>query len=362
MTLIPATRGAYYASGVFSSNSNRIIKGANVFFQDADTGLATEMDSITLEVVDNDGDVQYLLTTASTPAILLEVPDNVYVVDEIDVTGFTDGDITLSWTGTYDGYEYTAEHVIAFDNAPDMVFVSGATDTLEDFSAVIDEAKTYTVRARDTLNNPIDGYNARLVFLDTRNGTVVERVDGTLQATGSGLWKVTKTLTSPTYAAELERYEVYWEMQLEEEVTTYFEITHSRHPLKVFLDSSNVTAGPMTYNTNESLRRYFPQIDKFLEDVVPNQAEREILLNQKRLEASHLVHPFIKNARIRVKRDLIEMWEAYETYRLILLNAHAFAKFAVDDGQVEYLDRQIKRIKGTLFSPVSTVRIGGRVN
>lgn len=360
MSVVPNSRGAFFADGIFDDSNDRILQNANVFFEDSSTGLVLEMDSITLQVSDAAGVEQYTLSTVSSPAIVMEEPANVYVVDEIDVTGFPDGDISLTWTATYDGYEYTHVQTVAFENTPDMIFVTGLTDTLEDFSIVLGQAKLFTVRARDSIQNAIDGYAVRIAIVDRDNAAVKERVDATLKAAGTGLWTVSHTLTTNTYSADLDRYELYWEMQIEAS-GSWFEIANSRRPLKVYNLTSDIETGPLTYTSNATIRRVFPGIDRFLEDVVPNQGEREIMLNQKRSEANTLIYPFVKNARIRARRDILELWEAYEVYRLVLLTAHAFSKFAVNDGQLALLDKQIKRIKYTVFSPISTVRVGGRV-
>jgi hypothetical protein len=358
MTLVPTSRGSFYVDGIFDDSDTRYIKGANVYFVDSDTGLGTQMDSISCVVTDSEGTTQYTLTTVSTPAIEVEVPAYAYVIDEIDVDGFPDGYITLAWTGTLDGYDYTHSQSVTLGEAPAMVFMTGATDTLEDFNVVLGQEKTYTVRVVDSLNNPTDGVAVRASFWDTDSGARVENVTATKKSTG--LYYITKTIDTDLYSPDLDRYEIDWEIQLTDS-GSWFTIYHARHKLYVYNSTTDVQAGPLTYSTNESIRKTFPGIDRLLEALVPNQGEREILLNQKRHEASTLIYPFIKNARVRKNRNLIEIWEAYEAYRLIILDAHSFAKFAVGDGQLELLDKQIKRIKQTLFSPVSTVRIGGRL-
>lgn len=361
MSFIPEARGAFYVDGQFSDSSDRLLKGANVVFRHATTDVATAMDAITCVVADVNATTQYTLTTISTPAIELETPSNVYFVESIDVTNFADGDITLTWTGELDGTEYEDVQTVKFNAAPAMMFVSGATTTLEDFDVVLDQAKTYSVSLRDSISNVVDGYAARGVFYDTRNGAVVNTVSATLQAAGTGLWSFKTTLSTGTYYGELKRYELYWQVQKTTE-GSWYEVRNSRVPLKVYSATTDVQVGVLTYSTNAVIRQTFPGIDKFLEDVVPNQGEREILLNRKRQEASFLIYEAIKNTRARTKRDLLEMWEAYEVYRLVLLSAHSFAKFAVEDGQLKMVRSQIARIRHSIFGSVSTIRIGGRSN
>jgi hypothetical protein len=86
-----------------------------------------------------------------------------------------------------------------------------------------------------------------------------------------------------------------------------------------------------------------------------------MLLNQKRLEASAYIGSQIRNHHKHINRDLLELWANYETYRMILLMAHSFGKFAIKDGQLSELDKAIRRVKYTIFGPVSTIRIGSRI-
>ena len=360
MTIIPTSRGSFYVDGVFSDSSNRILKGANCFFEDSSTGANVEMDSIYCVVSDITNATQYTLTEVSTPPIQLEIPTNVYYIDEIDVTNFRDGDITLSWVGEIDGYEYTDTQTVKFNTAPDMIFVSGQTDTLEDFDVVLAQPKTFSCKIRDAVNNPVDGYATRLAIYDRHTTSITEYVAGSLKATGSGYWSVTKTFTSTNYSGSLDRYEIYWLYQ-SSDGAAWVEIKNSRQKLRIYSEVTDVQVGPITYSTNSIIRQTFPGVDRFLEDVAPNQAEREMLLNRKREEVSQRIYQQIKNSPARTKRELLATWEAYEVYRTLLLTAHAFAKFAVKDNQLRELDRMIIRIRDSIFGSVSTVRVGGRL-
>lgn len=359
MTVVPSATGGLLVDGHFDDNSDRLLKGANIWFADASTALATVMDSVVLVVKDSDATTQYTLTSVSVPAITIETPANVYTVSEIDVTGFPTGDVTLNWTGTLDGYEYDLVQTVAFDQTPDMVFVEGLTDTIEDSDVVLGASKVFTVRVRDSLNHPVDGYEVRAVFTDRQTGSVIERPDATLKALGTGLWTVTHTIAALTYSPDLDRYELSWDIQLEAG-GSWFEIANSRRPLKIYGATADVTTGPLTYTTNDDIRKTIVGIDAFLADILPNQGEREILLNNKRQEASVYIHNMIKNTRVRAKTELLGQLEAYMVYRLVLLSAHGFAKFAVNDGQLELLDKHIKRLMANIFSPIATIRIGGR--
>ena len=361
MTLLPGSRASFYVDGLFSDSSDRTLKGANVFFTDASTLINSVMDVVYCVVTDANGDTQYTLTPVSTPAIELETPANVYYVEEIDVTSFPDGDITLTWTGNLDGYTYTDTQTIKFNSAPAMVFVSGQTDTLEDFNVVLGQPKTFTCKLRDSLNNVVDSYATRLAFYDRLTGSIKEYVSGTLKAAGSGYWYVTHTLNSVDYAATIDRYEVVWQYQ-SSSGSAWYEVKNSRQELQIYTEVTDVQVGPITYCTNSYIRTLFPGIDGFLEDLNPNQAEREILLNAKREEVSARIYATVKNSRARAKRDLLKTWEAYEVYRSLLVSAHAFAKFAVEDTQIRQIDKMIQRIRYSIFGSVSTLRIGGRSN
>lgn len=357
-TYTPATRGSFFVDINFDDGT-RLLKGANIFFEDDSNNLNTEMDSVTLVIKDVDGNTQETLTEISVPPITLETPANVYVVSEIDVTGYPDGYISLNWTGEKDGYEYTYTTSVANNTAPDMVFVPGTTDSLEDHTVVLDEAKVFTVRLRDSLNTPIVASAARVVFYDTLNGSIIETASGTLVSAGSGLYRATVTLATGNYSPTIDRYQVYWEAKATG-ADTFQEVTNSRYWLKVYGATNNISTGPLTYTTNEFIRKTFPDIDSLLSKLNPNQSEREILLSNKRLEASYIIQAQVKHARIKTNRELLNVWEAYEAYRLILISGHSFAKFAVQDGQMEAITNQIRRIRAAIFSPVQTIRIGGR--
>jgi hypothetical protein len=359
MTLIPQTRGSFYVSGIFSNNSDRILKGASCFFRDSETSSNTEMDAIVLEVIDANGDSQLTITTETIPTIELESPANVYVVNEIPVDAFPDGYILLRWTGTFESVDYVFEQQVEYNEAPSMVFINGATDTLESFDVVLNSAKSFALRVVDSAQNSVDGYAVQGVFYDRSTSSVVERVDASLVGAGTGLWNFTKTLSSSSYSADLDRYEIYWRIQLTEN-GSWYEIQWSRHPLKVYGEATEVRTGVLSYCTNEDVRKTIPGIDAMLSDLVANQAEREILLNQKRFEASQLIGMQIKNTRARKDREILRIWECYEVYKLILISAMGFAKFGIGDVQFKEINNQIHRIKSTLFSPISTVTIGGR--
>ena len=351
------TRGSFFVDGQFSSDGSRNIQGANVYFVDTETAQATEMDSITLAVIDHDGNQQYLLTTASTPAIELEEPANIYVVDEIDVQGFPDGYITLQWTGSLDGYEYIGAQFVEFNNAPEMLFVTGKTDSVTDFSFVLDQAKSVTIRTQDSIGNPVSGYAVRFVFQDRHTGATVEAISAGLIS--EGLWRNDVTLATGTYSADLDRYEFYAQIQLSNG-GTWFEVEDSRTPIKVYGANANVTSGPLCYNSNEDMRLAFPGIDRMLEDIVANQGEREAWLNQNRLEASTLLHPQVKNTRVRANSELLKQLANFLTYRLILTKAQAFGRFGVPDAQLKDINQHISRLYNSLFGSISTISIGGR--
>lgn len=364
MSITPATRGAFFVDDVFgNTGSSRILKNANAYFEDSETGGNTQMDSVVLYVFDAEGSdedlttAEYTLTTLSTPAVQIESVSGVYYVSEIDVTGFIDGDITLHWVGTLDGYTYELNQTVAFDAAPTMIFVSGHTATLESFDVTLDTAKVFNTRIVDTAENPVDGYAARLVIYDRVTGSNV--TTSTADYVGDGLWSTEITLSSGTYSADHDRYEIFWQAQTSDG-GTWFDVENTRHAIDVNQSSTFYKSGRITYNTNQSVRFTFPGIDFYLEQVVTNQAERELWLNQKRWEASTLIYEHIKNTRKRMSRDILQLWADWETVRRVLITAKSFAKSAAIDTQLVEIEKEIKRIKATLNAGISTVRIGPR--
>lgn len=355
MSLIASHNGSIYVDLIGSTDDARYLQNANVYFVDADSGVAVEVDAITLSVVDAAETEQYLLSTVTTPAIELDDPGTVYTVDAIDVSDFPDGDITLNWTGTLDGYDYTATQTIAYNTAPDMVFVSGMTDTLADYKCVLGQAKTFSIRVVDALSNPITTNAVRGVIYDRKNAST-ETVSASLVSAGSGVWTFTHTLSSGSYAADLERYELYWEIQLSES-GSYSEIRNSRVPLEVYSPLSEVTTGGLTYSTNSAIRQSVPDIDTLLAEINSNQAEREMILNRARWEASVVITEQVRSSKRNLRRDILELWEIYEVYRDILTKAHGFSR---NDRQLEAMDKKISRLKCTLFAPISTIRVGRR--
>lgn len=356
MSISPTSRGSFYITGLFSNSDDRILADANIYFVDSGTMNNTEMDSVVLLVKDSSGATQYTLTEQSTPAIDKDT-SNLYSVEEIDVSAFPDGDITLEWTGTLDSVDYNLTQTISYNTAPDMVFVNGETDTLPEFTFVLEQAKTLTLKTINSVGVPVDGYAVRLAIADT-DTTGTTYYDAT--NTSTGVYTVSVTLSATTFYASTDRYEIYWVIQLSNN-GTWYEVANSRVPVIIYGETCSVQTGPITYSSNESIRRLHPGIDAFLSDVVSNQGEREIRLNTARISASALIEPFIKNSRARYKKNLLEQWEAAEVYRDLLINAHAFAKFGGGDEQLKALDKKIGRIKAALFGPIQTFAIGGRI-
>jgi hypothetical protein len=357
MSYVGSGIGTVIADGQFDSNDNRYLTNVSAYLFDTVNEVNIEVAAVTLTVTDSEDQDQYLLTVLSTPSIEIDAAF-VYSVDQIDVSDFPSGDITLTWTFEVDSTDYTYTQTVSFEQAPPMVFISGQTATLQDNYIVLDQAKTFTVRISDSLGNPIDGYSAELVIWDKSNATSTE-IAAELSSAGSGLWTAAYTPSSSTFNGGLDRYEIYWLVKITEG-SAWTEVYGSRQSVVTYLPSSGISTGPICYNTNQSLREAFPGVDNFLSQLAVTQGEREILLNRKRLEASSIIETKIRNHHKKINRYALELLANYETYRLILLSAHSFAKFAVKDSQLAEMNKAIARLYSSLFGNISTIRIGAR--
>ena len=173
------------------------------------------------------------------------------------------------------------------------------------------------------------------------------------------MWNFTHTLSSGTYSAALNRYEIFWEVQLEA-AGGWLEIRDSRADLLIYGELSNTTTGGLSHTTNAALRLTFPDLDSVLSSITGKAADRELILNSARHDAAVLISENVHNSKKQHNSELLKQLENYEVYRDVLMKAHGFAKFSIADGQLEHIDKKIKRIKNILFAGVGTIRIGRR--
>ena len=101
-------------------------------------------------------------------------------------------------------------------------------------------------------------------------------------------------------------------------------------------------------------------LDSVLSSITGKAADRELILNSARHDAAVLISENVHNSKKQHNSELLKQLENYEVYRDVLMKAHGFAKFSIADGQLEHIDKKIKRIKNILFAGVGTIRIGRR--
>lgn len=332
---------------LFESDSHRYIRNVNAYLVSGSTRLTA--DAATLEVIDSTGVQQYFLTTVSTPAIL--VSSSVYFVDSIQVDAFPAGDISLIWSLTSGSTDLVLTSSISFDLAPAITIVQGQTQTIQDFKATLNQAKVFNVKLKDPLGNAVDGTQATLVLYDAINGSIVESVTGSLQGVGSGLWQCTHTLSANAYSAALDRYEAYW-------LADDLEVIGSRQRLEVYEPPSQVSAAPITYSSNEDLRKSIVGLQSLIANQVREPGEIEIILNQKRYLCSLEIHRMLQKQRsANDSQDLLKSLEIHMVWRSVTVDSMAFAKQAAVNGLLQEIDKQINRIKSHIFGSFSVVTI-----
>lgn len=357
--IINATTPLLVESSLTPSGTSRILRGSRVSIKDAATGSLIDADSIYLTVTDSADEVQYLLTPDTLPPIETD-PGPVYSVDEIDVTGFPSGDISLVWSITdEDGYTYSSSIAVEYGSHPPLVVVADQSATVQDSTFTLDEAKTLWVKVTDSQGNPIDGYDVQWVTYDTDTNSVVERVDASLSAVGSGLYSVTHTFSATDYAAELHRYEGYWRFQ-RVSGGIWYEISGTRQPIRVYGATTDVQAGSLAYCTPQDVRTLQPGIDSFLSANNTTPGDREILLQSHIGVVSRRIHEQVKNSPARNKRELLRDWCALATALEIVSAAAAFSKQAAIDPFMRNLRKRVNRARAAVWGRHRTIRIGSR--
>ena len=307
MSILTNYHGSLFVDLLGNVDSERHLRGANIYFIDSVTADVIEMDSVTLEIVDSEGTTQAVLYDGSVPPVVFDEVSGLYSVDSIDVSGYPSGAITLNWENVLDGYSYTSTQTVNYQSAPSMVFVNGYTQSVNDYKVVLGQAKTLTIKLQDALSNPITSAVVRAGVLDYINGGVVEYFAASLVSAGTGIWSFTNTFNSGTYTTALRRYELFWEVNINSQ--GYTEVLKSRTPLEVYGTIGSVTTGNQTNCSNQQIRETFPNIDDILTNYSANQAERELILNRARVEASILINENFKNTRHSKNVALLEILE-----------------------------------------------------
>lgn len=293
-----------------------------------------------------------MLTTATNPKI--RVSSSIYFVDAIQVDAFPAGDISLIWSVTSGSTDYVFTSSLSFDLAPAVTIVKGQTQTLQDFKVTLDQAKVFTVRLRDYTGNVVDASNAKLKIWDSEEGTIVQTFTGSLQGVGTGLWQTSGTLGSSAYSPSLARYEAYWTADTG---TGELEVEGSRQQLQVFGSLSSLSAGPITYSSNEDLRKSIIGLSSLIAGQNREPGEIEIILNQKRFLASLEIHSWLQvRPDASYSQDLLKSLEIHLVWRDCLVDSHAFSKFAGENGQLKELDKKISRLKSAIFGSVYSLK------
>jgi hypothetical protein len=245
---------------------------------------------------------------------------------------------------------------VTFDLAPAITIIKGQTQTLQDFKITLDQPKVFNVKLRDYTGNPVDASNAKLNIWDSEQGTITQTFTGSLQGVGSGLWMASGTLGGSAYSPSLTRYEAYWTADTG---TGELEVEGSRQQLQVFGYLSTLSAGPITYSSNEDLRKSAIGLQKILNAQVREPGEIEIMLNQKRFLASLEIHAWLqRRPDATYSQDLLKSLEIHLVWRDVLVDANAFSKFAGENMQIKELDKKISRLKSAIFGSVySLIRV-----
>jgi len=350
MAFTLATDFTNHIQSLFENDSNRYIKHANAYMLSGSTKVTGS--AVTLEVKDSTNTQRYFLTTATNPSI--QTSSSVYFVDSINVTAFPAGDIALIWAITSGSTDYVLTSSVGFDLAPAITIVTGQTQTLQDFKVTLGQPKVFSVRLRDNTGNVVDASNAKIVVWDSTNGTIVNTFTASLNAVASGLWTASGTLSTNAYSPALDRYEAYWTADTG---TGELEVQGSRQRLEVFGALSSLSAGPITYSSNEDLRKSIVGLQKIISAQVREPGEIEIVLNQKRYLCSLEIHGWIQTRpNATYSQDLLKALEINMVHRDCLVDSNAFSKFAGENTQIKEIDKKISRLKSVIFGSVFSIK------
>ena len=340
---------------LFETDTNRYVKNVNAYLL---SGSSTKItgSSVSLKVLDANNTQQYLLTQATTPPVVLNSGTNVYYVAEVDVTAFPDGATHFVWDIEYSGSSYVLSSSLSLNPSPSVIIANGETSTLQDYGVNLDSAKTYSIKLMDAIGNPYDASGGvRLVFWDSLNGSRIASPSGSLSAQGSGFYQATYTLSSSNFVADAQRYQIFWEASIGSGFT---EVQNSRQVIQVYGANPTVFSAPITYSTNDDLRKNIIGINKLLSNATYEHGEIEIMLNNKRRQASLIINRAIQaNPRVLSARDLLQSWEMHEVHLSCLLDNQAFAKQASNAQLIGHIKNKIFEIKATIFGTIRSLRV-----
>jgi len=353
MTLSSTYSTPLIVNGNYDSTTTYVISGANVTFKNAD-GDEVFVDSIYLAVEDSLGDV-VTITDSTIPAIT--TTGYSYRVEEIDVTGYPTGDITLTWTGELDGYEHTRAYTVAYGTTSNIVVIPGLTATTTDTSVRQDTDTKLYIKLQDLNGNAVDGYGVRARFRDRINNSVVVHTEvATLEATGSGLWSISYDFDSAIFSTGTDRYEIYWEYQLEDG-DSWREVANSHHLLSVNADGTSLTTAPLAYCSEQDVRTILPSIDKYLIPLDSNKSNRDLLLQNAIHEVSLRIHNNIdrKFDMTSNNRSMVKYWCAYEVaVDIVGLSSDNLA----ENGVLKRLKYKVREYKLSLFGHNNFTPVG----
>lgn len=341
--VVGGTRGSIIAEASFDSNNTRTIKGANVYFKDA-YGDNIEVEDIYLTITDSEDSLEVIDTDD------ISVEDGyIYYVEEIDITGYPSGDITLVWNATLNENPIDYTEIVEYSSSPGVIITAGFTATKTSNKVVLDQPHVFNIILTDSAGNKLDGNLARLVIYDTSSASIKETINGTLQATGSGFWSVTHTLSSSTYSQSKERYYFYWEWQ---SLTNgvYGTVDGSLEWIEIYSNVATVKASNNGFCSIQDIRNTFPAIDEFMSISNTNQGDRELILQQAIVDISGEIEEAVWFSKVRHKHKLLKQYCVWKiVFDMITTQSISFARQPSDNQQLKNIRQKIFRIEQSLF-------------
>lgn len=341
MSYVTNVLGGYIAETSFDGNDTITVQQPSVYV--TLSGVNQEFDSVYLTITDADGSTEVVTDISNTEDFIY------YPTDDLDVTGYPAGNITLDWSMTVSGVDLTHQQIVEYSDPVPVNVTSASVASKTNNQVHLDSAHAFNILLEDSVGNVVDCYAARVVFYDTNTSSIIETQEASLSAVGSGLWSKTHTLASATYNAELRRYQHYWEVKINSG-SSWTKIDNSLEWLDVYPIISDVQAGSLGYCTIQDLRTAFPFIDDHLDQFVLQQSERDIVLQQLISNVSEEIHEKVQGTKAQGKVDLLKQWCVIQcAVDLLTTYAPAYGRFADTNLQIKHLKQKLFRVKQTLL-------------
>lgn len=339
MSLTANIQGGYIVTGVYDGNDTVVIQDASVYVVDG-YNTYQELDYIYCTITDSDGNITTETDVSNTDGYI-------YYIDEIDVTGYPSGDITLTWVMTKGDSELTHDQVIEYSSPVDINLTADVIASRTNLNVSLDTIHQFNIVLQDDAGNRVDANGARIVFYDTTGSAIVETVSATGTGNGSGLFSVSHTLSSSLYSASLDRYQIYWEYQLTSG-SNYTTVNDSLEYIQIYGSPGELGSGSLGYCTVTDVRTNYPFIDQYLSAYQTKQGEREIILQKAIYNVSQELDRQVKD--LKVNRNILEQWCALQVVIDIITGfGPAMGRFQDSNLQIKHLKQKLFRIKQSIL-------------